>query len=131
MQQPARKRNDVCSALPQRRDVQGEYIEPIVKIFAKSPILYFAFQIPVRRGQHALDVRVLATSNRDLEREVKDGRFREDLYYRLNVFPLHIPPLRERAADIVPLASWLLHRGAQSTPDKVYSLSPGAAASLT
>ena len=63
----------------------------------------------------ALDVRVLATSNRDLESEVKGGRFREDLYYRLNVFPLHIPPLRERSADIVPLANWLLHRGGQGT----------------
>jgi two-component system response regulator FlrC len=79
----------------------------------------------------ALDVRVLATSNRDLESEVKAGRFREDLYYRLNVFPLHIPPLRERPADILPLANWLLHRGTQATPGKIFTLAPAAAAGLT
>ena len=51
-----------------------------------------------------LDIRVLATSNRDMAEEVKQGGFREDLYYRLNVFPLEIPALRLRPGDIVPLA---------------------------
>jgi two-component system response regulator FlrC len=57
-----------------------------------------------------LDVRVLATSNRDLERTVNEGRFREDLYYRLSVFPLHIPPLRERPGDIAALARRFIER---------------------
>ena len=56
----------------------------------------------------ALDVRVLAASNRDLAAAVARGAFREDLYYRLNVFPLPIPPLRARAQDIVPMAQRIL-----------------------
>jgi two-component system response regulator FlrC len=60
----------------------------------------------------AIDIRVLATSNRDMLSEVRAGRFREDLYYRLNVFPIEIPPLRARPGDIVPLARHCLVRQA-------------------
>jgi len=60
-----------------------------------------------------LDVRVLATSNRHLREEVAAGRFREDLFYRLNVFPITLPPLRERPRDILPLARFLLARQRQ------------------
>jgi len=60
----------------------------------------------------ALNVRVIATSNRNMRKEVTAGQFREDLYYRLNVFPINMPALRERKEDIEPIAKYLLARAA-------------------
>ncbi|MDH5591507.1 MAG: sigma-54 dependent transcriptional regulator, partial [Gammaproteobacteria bacterium] len=73
-----------------------------------------------------LDVRVLATSNRDMQEVVADGKFREDLYYRLNVFPLHLLPLSDRPRDIVPLAERLLEKHALSAHRAIPALSEEA-----
>lgn len=64
-----------------------------------------------------VDVRIIACTNRDLPREIAEGRFREDLYYRLNVFPLRLNALRERTEDIAPLAVAMLLRHAPD-PEK-------------
>ena len=69
------------------------------------------------------DVRVLATTNRDLEREVREGGFREDLYYRLNVVPVEIPPLRDRKDDIRLLAHHFLERAERRAGGTVRPLS--------
>ena len=78
------------------------------------------------RKMIALNVRVLATTNRALREEVTAGRFREDLFYRLNVFPLSIPPLCERMQDILPLASHMLARSVQGTTRAIPQFSHAA-----
>jgi two-component system NtrC family response regulator len=78
---------------------------------------------PVGGKATPVDVRVIAATHRDLRQRVEEGAFREDLYYRLFVVPLHLPPLRERIADIVPLAEHFLGAAGKT-------LSPEAAARL-
>ncbi|GAK87036.1 flagellar regulatory protein FleQ [Vibrio ponticus] len=77
-----------------------------------------------------LDVRVLATSNRDLKQYVREGNFREDLYYRLNVFPIAWPALCDRQGDIEPLARHLVERHCQKQGLPVPSLNQDAVAKL-
>ena len=79
-----------------------------------------------------VDIRIIAATHRDLKKMVEEGRFREDLYYRLNVFPILIPPLRHRKGDIADLAAYFIHKkslelGRYSLP----TLSPGAVRKLT
>jgi transcriptional regulator with GAF, ATPase, and Fis domain len=74
----------------------------------------------------SVDIRVLAATNRDLEAAIKEGAFREDLYYRLNVVNLHLPPLRERGDDIAILAKFLLNKYAAEFGAPVKGFTPKA-----
>ena len=81
-------------------------------------------------GEKLADLRVMAATNRDAEKAVAEGRLREDLYYRLNVFQLHVPPLRERREDIAPLATRFIAAYAEANGRAVEGLSNEALAAL-
>ncbi len=74
----------------------------------------------------AVNVRVIAATNRDLEKAIRTGGFREDLYYRLNVFPIHLPPLRERRSDIILLADYFLQKYSKAYGKEIKRLSTSA-----
>ncbi len=78
----------------------------------------------------SVDVRIIAATNRDIHEEVKAGNFRMDLLYRLNVCHIHIPPLRQRKKDILPLALYFLKKHAQKTGKKIHAISPEASQAL-
>jgi two-component system, NtrC family, nitrogen regulation response regulator NtrX len=80
--------------------------------------------------QVEVDVRVLAATNKELAGEIKEGRFREDLFHRLNVIPLHVPPLRERREDIAMLVQYFAERAVQEAAVGRRQITPGAVARL-
>ncbi len=81
--------------------------------------------------EREISVRVVAATNRDLEKEVNEGRFREDLFWRLNVIHLHVPPLRERPLDIPLLIDYVLNKQAEKTSSLPFNITSEALALLT
>jgi transcriptional regulator with GAF, ATPase, and Fis domain len=78
----------------------------------------------------SVDIRIVAATNRNFEEEIQAGRFREDLYYRLNVVNIHLPPLRDRQDDVVVIARYLLSRYAREYDSKVKGFSPNATVAI-
>jgi transcriptional regulator with PAS, ATPase and Fis domain len=73
-----------------------------------------------------VDIRIVAATNKVLEEEIKKGTFREDLYYRLNVVKIDLPPLRDRGEDLVVIAKWFLQKYGREFASKVRGFTPGA-----
>jgi formate hydrogenlyase transcriptional activator len=95
---------------------------------AQSKLLRVIQEREVERvgGKHVIkiDVRLIAATNRNLEEEVKAGRFRADLYFRLNVFPIHLPPLRDRADDVEPLTHFFIQKYSRNSGRKIRKVAP-------
>jgi DNA-binding NtrC family response regulator len=93
----------------------------LLRVLQESEIDRLGGKYPV-----PVDVRVVATTNIKIEDQVREGKFRKDLYYRLNVVPLRIPPLRERASDIAPLAQFFLEKYSSENGSFVNAFTPDA-----
>lgn len=106
-------------------DEIGQLAQPL-----QSKLLRVLQEREVRRvgdvENRKVDVRILAATNRDLQEEVRNGLFREDLYFRLNVVEIHLPPLRQRTADVPLLANEFLRKAAATYKRAVKSISPNA-----
>ncbi|UCD34934.1 MAG: sigma-54-dependent Fis family transcriptional regulator [Nitrospiraceae bacterium] len=92
-----------------------------LRVLQERQFLPLGSQKPV-----TVDVRVIVATNKDLWNEVKEGRFREDLYYRIHVIPVVLPPLRERKEDIPPLVDYFLHKFSKKMKKKVKALTSEA-----
>ena len=105
-----------------RRKIEGELF--VEREGGAEDFLGFPTLTPLRQAdaEPGIHVRVLAATNRDLAAGVEDGDFRRDLYYRLNVFPVKVPPLRERIDDIPLLAEYLLERYAKKAGKKITAI---------
>jgi DNA-binding NtrC family response regulator len=90
----------------------------LLRVLQEKEIERIAGKVPIK-----VDVRIIASTNRNLEKEVAEGRFRLDLYYRLNVFPLHLPPLRERKEDIPALCAHFISYYNRKTGKKILGVS--------
>src|SRR5690606_5960496 len=77
-----------------------------------------------------VDIRVVAATHRDLPQMITEGKFREDLYYRLNVLNIHLPPLRERDEDVVVIARYILRREAEAMRSSIQGFTPEALATI-
>jgi DNA-binding NtrC family response regulator len=91
-------------------EISLEFQAKLLRVLQEGEVLRVGGDRPRK-----IDVRIVAATNRDLRREVEQGRFREDLFFRLAVIPLHVPPLRLRRDDVLALADHFLERNAKST----------------
>jgi DNA-binding NtrC family response regulator len=106
-------------------EVDLDFQAKLLRVLQEGEVLRVGSDRPRR-----VDVRIVAATNKDLRREVENGRFREDLYFRLAVIPVHVPPLRERPDDVLPLAEFFIARHCRAT-GRALSLSDEARRALT
>ena len=100
-------------------DLPLELQTKLLRVLQEGEFERLGSTIPIK-----VDVRIIAATNRDLEQALKDGLFREDLYYRLNVFPIKVPPLRDRKEDIPILVNHFLNKHNKKVGKKIESISP-------
>jgi transcriptional regulator with PAS, ATPase and Fis domain len=110
-------------------DEIGELPLPLQVKLLRALQDHFVTKVGDTRAER-VDIRVLAATNRNLEREIREGRFREDLYYRLNVVEIALPPLRERGDDLVLIARYLLAREAREQSRALSGFSRSCVAAL-